>query len=316
MKIYVPSWNGDLRLEGDGAGGSVLVLHQATPHELTLVGQVLVLARKRKMMVGDWSASLPGAGDARIAIGAPLEKTSKLLIKVARPEKQTLTAVSCAGGRLEVIEGASSRSLETVGAAVAGAEASESTSLARSEPAGPPAVALLAVPEPASSGRRRGRPPKAEAAAVSVRRATPSCPQCMPGAVGPATETLLAFLGKQQHEQWAEERAIVVEGGTTGHRYLLVHRHTPLAMKIGRICYDLDDGGVVHFHDWSVPPEEEVLGAKLVLEHREHWLRNEATCLGACFTDILPNPFGDFYDGIPDAAFVRGLGEALGGASR
>lgn len=313
MKIYVPSWNGDMRLEGDGKGGSVLVLHQATPHELALVGEVLTLARKRKMTVGDWSASLPGAGDARIAIGAPLEKTSKLLIKVARPERQTLTAVSYASGRLEVIEGASSRSLEAVGAAVARAASEESSALARSEPLGPPAVALPAAPGPASSGGRRGRPPKAEAAAVSVRRATPSCPQCMPGAIGPATEALLAFLGREEHEQWAEERAIVVEGGTTGHRYLLAHRHTPLAIRIGRICFDLDDQEVVHFHDWSVPPEEEVLGAKLVLEHREHWLRNEATCLG---TDVLPNPFGDFYDGVADASFVRGFGEALGWRAR
>ena len=36
---------------------------------------------------------------------------------------------------------------------------------------------------------------------------------------------------------------------------------------------------MLHFHDNSVPPEEEVLAAKLILEHREPWLRNEATCL-------------------------------------
>ena len=46
-----------------------------------------------------------------------------------------------------------------------------------------------------------------------------------------------------------------------------------------KICYDIDDRCVLHFHDWTVPPEEEVLATKLILEHREAWLRNEATVL-------------------------------------
>jgi hypothetical protein len=126
---------------------------------------------------------------------------------------------------------------------------------------------------------------------------------------------LLTFLNEEEHEDWAKERAIVVTGGLSGHRYLLAHRHSKTAAKIGRVCYDLDDRCVVHFHDNSVPPEEEVLGAKLILEHREPWLRNEATHFGR--TNVrFKNPFGDFYDGVADAMMTQQIGGFMHGLER
>jgi hypothetical protein len=147
-------------------------------------------------------------------------------------------------------------------------------------------------------------------AAATVKRATPSCPDCYVDACAPATEVLLDFLTPEQHEDWARERAIVVEGGITGNRYLLSHRHGPRAAHHTRICYDLDDDRVVHFHDNRVPPEEEVLGAKLVLEHAEPWLRNEATMLGggSC---VFKNPFGDGGDGVWDATLMNKVGRSF-----
>jgi hypothetical protein len=121
---------------------------------------------------------------------------------------------------------------------------------------------------------------------------------------------LLSFLSPEQHERWAQERAILVQGHLSGHRYVIAHRHTPLAQKVGRICFDIDDQKVVHFHDWSVPPEEEVLAAKLILEHAEPWLRNEATVLGGG-SDVYKNPFGDISDGTESAAFAQGIGQGL-----
>ena len=58
--------------------------------------------------------------------------------------------------------------------------------------------------------------------------------------------------------------------------------------------------------------EEEVLAAKLILEHREPWLRNEATML-SCNSSVLvfKNPFGDVNDGVPDANFTSRLGVSL-----
>lgn len=155
-----------------------------------------------------------------------------------------------------------------------------------------------------------------EAKAVSVARPTPCCPRCEVGAIAPARDVLLSFLSEEEHADWAEHRAIMVRGGLSGHRYLLAHRHSPTAARLGKICYDLEEHFVLHFHATDVPPEEEVLAAKLILEHREPWLRNEATCLTQTqdgrWLDLgfmrYKNPFGDASDGRTDAAITAILG--------
>jgi hypothetical protein len=155
--------------------------------------------------------------------------------------------------------------------------------------------------------------PEAKAAA-SVSRPTPCCPQCEPGSIGPATEVLLSFLDDKEHDNWAKHRALLVHGGMSGNRYIVAHRHSRLARKFGRICYDLDARVVVHFFDWSVPPEEEVLATKLILEHREPWLRNEATLFGRSEAGYFKNPFGGVMDGTETSSFTSGFGGALLGA--
>jgi uncharacterized protein (DUF3820 family) len=119
---------------------------------------------------------------------------------------------------------------------------------------------------------------------------------------------------------------MIVVGGFTGNRYLLAHRHSDVGRYMGRICADVDDGYVLHFHDHGVPPEEEVLAAKLILEHRENWLRHEATMLTAIpyplannlrgtsqlgGTQMFKNPFGGYGDGLDATAFTRGFGHAF-----
>lgn len=161
-------------------------------------------------------------------------------------------------------------------------------------------------------------------AAATVARATPSCPNCFVDAIGPATEVLLTFLNEEQHRSWAENRYIVVRGQITNHNYLLAHRHSRLAQEHGRICVDLDTGVVVHFHDWLVPPEEEVLSAMLILQHAESWLRNEATYLGRLiihyrngserrlgYDYIFKNPFGNGSDGVADSYWTQNVGRLL-----
>lgn len=161
-----------------------------------------------------------------------------------------------------------------------------------------------------------------ESKAVSVARPTPCCPSCVPGSVEAASDVLLSFLNEQEHADWAKHRAIMVTGGRSGHRYLIAHRHSRTAVLNKKICYDVDDRCVLHFHDWTVPPEEEVLATKLILEHREAWLRNEATVLqqdskGAWF-DLgimrYKNPFGDASDGRADAALTSALGTVFAAA--
>lgn len=210
-----------------------------------------------------------------MVIDAPLSRASEILIKLTRPEKQTLTAVSFSDGKLSVVEGADEAAIEKISDAVEAAAATED--------------------------------PQRPAKAASVWRPTPCCPDCEVGSVAPASEVLLSFLDEQEHETWARERAIVVTGGLTGHRYLLAHRRSAVAAHITKMCFDLDDGQILHFHDNSVPPEEEVLAAKLILEHREPWLRNEATLL---LGDNMKfkNPFGDIFDGTESAFLVSEIG--------
>lgn len=149
---------------------------------------------------------------------------------------------------------------------------------------------------------------KKKKAATTVKRPTTCCPESIPGVIEPAQEVLLQFCDAEQREQWLRERRLVARGGLTGHRYLIAHRHTDTAIKMGKCSWDLDDDAVMHFHDWTVPPEEEVLAAKLILEHREPWLRNEATCLGG-HGQRFKNPFGNGGDGTHDAGFTSAMGQ-------
>jgi hypothetical protein len=276
MKFYIPSWNGDFRLEDDGKGGTRLVVHDPTPHEQKIIGEFLRHAAAKGWVSDGLDRSKhPYRDRSEIAISAPLSKASKILLKLTRPKKQTLTAVSFSDGKLSVIEGADETAIEKISEAVEKAAATET--------------------------------PEQPAKAASVRRPTPCCPDCEVGSIAPASEVLLSFLNEEEHETWARERAIVVTGGLTGHRYVLAHRQSAVAAHNTRMCFDLDDGQILHFHDNSVPPEEEVLAAKLILEHREPWLRNEATLLSGDNMKFK-NPFGDLSDGTESAAFMREIG--------
>jgi hypothetical protein len=209
-----------------------------------------------------------------VVLDAPLEEVGPVVIAVLKPGPAVLSAVRFKDGQVEVVEH-------------------------RREPGKGTEKELTAL----------AKKPKAEAAAT-VKRATPSCPDCYVAASTPATEVLLAFLTPEQHETWARGRYIVCRGGYSRHHYILAHRSSEIAAKNTRICFDVDDEHILHFHDQSVPPEEEILGAMLVLQHREHWLRNEATCLGWNFRRVFKNPFGDILDGVMDASLTTMVGLA------
>jgi hypothetical protein len=283
VKFYIPSWNGDFRLEGDGEHDTKLIVHKPTPHELRILGEFLrKAAAKGWVTIADRDVRF-GADRTEVTVRAPISRASKILLKLTRPAKQTLTAISHSDGKLSIIEGADDAAAEKVADAVETATATED--------------------------------PEKPAKAASVRRPTPCCPTCEVGSVAPASEVLLSFLDHDEHATWARERAIVVTGGLTGHRYVIAHRQSAIAAYNTKMCFDLDDGQVLHFHDNSVPPEEEVLAAKLILEHREPWLRNEATLPFSGNTVAkFKNPFGDFYDGVETAVFVSEIGRRFGRA--
>lgn len=273
---YIPTFNGDLRLEADDKKPkkkTKLTIVDPTPLEKQTLLEIGAVLLDR-----GWIEEKIDEDATEIMIDAPIEKVGPVVVNIMRPGPAKLTAVKFTDGHIEIVEHRDSD------------------------------VTLKELEKVAEK-------PEAEAAA-SVKRPTPCCPNCFVDAIAPATETLLAFLSPEQHETWARERYIVVRGGLSGHRYIVAHRNSEIAARNGRVAWDADDRGTMHFHDQSVPPEEEVLAAMLILRHREHWLRNEATCIGnsptspsyVIFTKVYKNPFGDFFDGVPDAQFTASIG--------
>lgn len=275
MKWYIPTWNGDLRLtpDKDNPEHTLLEIEKPTPEEKRVL-DVLEKECRVRNLVDEWMPKSAGlfSSTERIVIRAPLTDIGPIVAKMVRPAPNVLTAITFKDGKCVTCSGTALELAEAVKEAVA---------------------------QP---------PEKAPEAAATVKRPTPSCPQCERGAILPASEVLLTFLSEEEHKTWAEDRFIVVTGGLSGHRYMLAHRHSAKAERVGRICFDLDDQQVVHFHDRSVPPEEEVLAAKLILEHREPWLRNEATVFGGGL--VFKNPFGDITDGLSDASLTHSIGSA------
>ena len=278
MKWYIPSWNGDLRLEPDPDNDqrTLLTIHKPTADEERILALIGVEMLKQKW-AEDWPASgKPGVfrRKVKVVIDAALERVGPIVSKIMKPGPAVLSCITFRDGKVLTCSGTVQE--------------------------------LQAISEEAASAP----PEKAATAAATVKRPTPSCPDCIPGSIEPASEVLLAFLNAEEHDRWAKFREIMVIGGLSGHRYLLSHRHTQRAIEQSRICFDVDDGHVLKFHDWSVPPEEEVLASKLILEHREHWLRNEATTFFN--TDIqYKNPFGGGGDGMWDAGVMRRFGTSL-----
>lgn len=281
---YIPSWNGDFRLLPTGEVATfrdaprvddscVLEIEDPTDWEVEKLQEFLTAARKKKWTPKNTKV-VGGAEKQHVLMTAPMAEVGSLLLKVLKGDQlnRTLTALKFESGRVSVVEAGNFDLAEEIAKAVAAKD-------------------------------------KATKAA-SVTRPTPCCPQCVLGAVDRASEVLLSFLTPEQHETWARDRYIVVEGHASRHRYVIAHRHSALAVGFGRICFDVDDQAVIHFHDNSVPPEEEVLAAKLIMEHRESWLRNEATLFIPSRVKFK-NPFGGYMDGVSDAGITQGIGAAL-----
>lgn len=296
---YIPSWHGDLRLErAEVPDETLLTIEKPTADEqrvLNKIGNAMV----ENGWLDKWTVEAPkrrffGAAKRVVRIKAAIETVGPVVAGIMRPGPAVLTCIKLSGGQVVL---------------------SSAGDLEKGEQALPPAPAPAPeLPAPKAETKPKPKPE----AAVTVKRPTPSCPQCEVGAIGPASEVLLEFLDDEQHADWAEHRSLVAYGGMTGRPYLLAHRNSPQAALQGRICMDLSLDSIVHFHDRTVPPEEEVLAAKLILEHREPWLRNEATMLGLSYPrrdcEIFDNPFGGVLEGTGDASLTERIGAFFMGA--
>lgn len=319
MDWYFPSWNGDIRIEVDPKDDkrTIFTMIEPTADEKRVL-QALAKIFNDKKWIKRKTLWNPRGNKKRqeTVVNAPIFEIGTLMIAHLKPGLATLTAIQFESGKVEAM-GSGERGILKWLAKLFGASNDGKADIAATADVADALEESLnkdSYREPAPEPPKKDKPKKA----ATVKRPTPSCPRCFVDAVEPATEVLLSFLDEEQHEQWAHNRSIIVTGGLTGHRYLLAHRHSKNAAKMGKICMDLDDHGVLHFHDWSVPPEEEVLAAMLILQHREPWLRNEATCLGmngqvVVWDYLFKNPFGNGKDGVADSTFTGELGDFLRG---
>ncbi len=329
---FFPSWNGDVRIatHPDDETKTLITIIEPTIDEKRVLKSLAGIFDEKGWMGKRKTIWNPRGNNERqeSVIHAPIHDIGLHMIGHLKPGIATLTAVKMEDGKVEA-RGSGEKGFLTWIASLFGGGEKEAVGTV-----GDLADILDGKPdggfreekgeETAVAKPEETKPAKEEKAAATVKRPTPSCPRCIPGAIEPASEVLLSFLTDEQHEEWAKNRCFIAIGGLTGHRYLIAHRHSRQAQKAGKVCYDLDDGGVLHFHDNSVPPEEEALAAKLVLEHREPWLRNEATCLGLAsagglmiggggFDYVFKNPFGDGGDGVADSQFTGEIGSFLRG---
>ncbi len=316
---FFPSWNGDVRIEThpDNEKRTLITIIEPTNDELRVLKSMAILFGEKGWMNKRKTLWNPRGDRERqeSTVHAPLLDIGLYMIGHLKPGVATLTAVKLKNGEVTAKASAEKGFMSWVSALFGSSDkiVGDVGALAELlESASSPPEQADALPHRREAPLAKPEESKPEKAAT-VKRPTPSCPRCMPGAIAPANEVLQSFLTPEQHELWAKERAIVVYGGITGHRYLVSHRHGRHAIKAGKICFDLDDLAVLHFHDNGVPPEEEVLATKLILEHRESWLRHEATCLGGDFDFVFKNPFGDSQDGVPDSELTGEVGNFIRG---
>ncbi len=309
MRWYVPSWNGDIRFESAPDDRTIVTMIMPTVAEIAKL-----VAMERIFYANGW---LEGPlwdphGDKQVQVrlvSTSLVEVGKRILGAYAPGDAVLTAIRYEGGEIKIVESGSGF-WQKIGSAlgVAGSRAvQDAPDLADPKADDRDKRELPPHRKEATSEEEKPQEKKAEAA-VTVKKPTHCCPVCLAGPLEPAAEVLFEFLTEDERREWSEDHSIVVAGGLTGHRYLLSHRHGKWAQRYGKICHDLDTDRTLHFHDWAVPPEEEVLSAKLVLEHREDWLRVEAAL---CGSPLFENRFGDFYDGTRSASVTRQIGEGL-----
>lgn len=305
---YVPSWNGDIRFEAESDDATVVKVIKPTAGEIVRLRHLTTVFHKEGWLK---TALWNDAGDPAMqvqVVKASILDVAKHIVTAYAPGKATLTAIKIADDKVEAYEAG-----EGIWTALAKA-------LGRRKPKTLAASPLPGEEKNGDSYRteapeEKKEEPKVEKKkeekkkeVVSVKRPTVCCPQCIAGPLAPAAEVLFAFLSEDEKREYIEnDHSIVVHGNLTGHRYLLSHRHGRWARYYGKICRDLDFDQTLHFHDHTVPPEEELLAAKLILEHREHWLRTHGSGAFPTFW----SGFGDGSDGTRSTTFTHQLGGAL-----
>ena len=240
---YYPSPCGDYRLNSRDEKTCVLTVIDPTPGEIADLSRLLEKARAKQ-----WCSQAEGigaTGKTELLLTAPVHEVGAVLFTA--PKGRPLLTVASEGGRVTVVFDSGEP---------------EQTALVPHEDATP------AVPE------------KDKKALVKSERATSvsrprvagrgDCPETL------ASEVLAANCTAEQWDMWTKRGFLLAHGNLSGHTYRVAHRKRHVGRGLqDTVAVDLDEGaGPVMASDWMLPPPEEVLSIKLVLEHREHWLRH------------------------------------------
>jgi len=279
---FIPSFHGDFRLE-EKDGGSLLTVEAPTAVEREALRAFLTKA-VTKGWVDPFQAMEKAVLDVGLKLSAPVHKTGALMAKIMSfDRKGVITSLKSRAGEISVHDVVAHKGKVKVDAEEDLYDEGDGKKEPEKKKKGTTTTSTALAK-------------KAEASevAVTVKRPSLSCPECDGKPLGErkACDVLWEFLSERQREEWLEKRGITVIGGLTGHMYRVRSRDTEGARLAGRTTIDLDDRVVLHNYDWTVPPEEEVLSVKLILEHRENWLRvfGEVDPIGRA-RHVFRNPF-------------------------
>ena len=231
------------------------------------------LAKARSSSWVDEGAVIEPRGRTELAVAASVQKAGAILAGDAMPKKGALTAVRSKDGTI---------------------------------------VAVVDMGSAEDVARQLQKVARKNSRAVTTRRPTLCCPNPIEGPEVRSSHVLRAFCTAKQWASWVKHGWLTCRGGLTHRLYRVAHRHHPLAIEQGFIGFDVQANEPLHCYDWRVPPAEEVLSVKLVLEHREDWIRNPSGWFygGPSFD----HPFGfGAWDGTWDTGLVSGFGQLLRG---
>lgn len=241
--LYVPSFYGDIRLERLSEGCKVVV-EKLSEREKQAVEQLLVVGVKK-----DWIRPVL-TPQQNYTFNAPLHKVQKVLMRLLKPGRETVTVVKFTNGTMEEI-----------------IEAPYEPGKLQEHPYRENALVKTEKPAPV--------------AAATVATPTRGCPE--PDFVKAeikARGVLEVFLDAQQLADFRRHNRFITYGVVTGHRYMVTSRFARDSLaEYHRSLYDLDEHMALCVHDYTVPAAEEMLALHLLLQlpRFESYLRHLET---------------------------------------
>jgi len=250
LRWYVPTWCGDFRLEPHKSdeGKTVLTVEDPTAVDKEKLATFLAEARDRGWI--DAAAGILPTGKSVLEIGAPMVEAGPILAEQTLPDAELWTALRHKDGVVTVEDGTGKGLLDRI---------------AKSAIAFKNGVGELFDP----------------VAAVTIAAPARGCPPPQPAPTR-ASQVLAAFSTQTQYRDFVQRGYLVSFGSATGKPYRVFHRNEAARRGMGHcIVEDVEQGHEICAWDDTVPPEEEVLGLKLAVEHREPWLRGKSAMFAA-----------------------------------